>query len=56
LENIQEEEKEARETLKALQWNFAIVDGTVTQMVEEMKNVIIRHEKALTMTLVRHKK
>jgi hypothetical protein len=56
LENIQEEEKEARETLKALQWNFAIVDGTVTQMVEEMKNVTIHHEKALTMTLVRHKK
>jgi len=35
LENIQEEEKEARETLKALQWNFAIVDGIVTQMLEE---------------------
>jgi hypothetical protein len=55
LENTQEEEKEVRETLKALQQNFAIMDGTLTQMVEEMKNAAVCHEEALTTTLVRHK-
>jgi hypothetical protein len=55
LENTQEEEKEAKETLKALQQNFAIMDGTLTQMVEEMKNAVVCHEEALTTTLVRHK-
>ncbi len=51
----QEEEKEAKETLKALQQNFVIMDCTLTQVVEEMKNAIIRHEEALTITLVRDK-
>jgi len=32
-----------------------IVDGTFTQVVEEMKNVVVRHEEALTTTLVKHK-
>jgi len=55
LENTQEEEKEVRETLKALQQNFAIMDGTLNQMVEEMKNATVCHEETLTTTLVRHK-
>ncbi len=50
------ENKEARETLKALQQNFAIINDTFTQMVEEMKNAIVRHEKMLTTSLVKHKK
>jgi hypothetical protein len=55
LGKTQEEEKEAKETLKALQQNFVIMDCTLTQVVEEMKNAIIRHEEALTITLVRDK-
>jgi hypothetical protein len=31
------------------------VDGTFIQVVEEMKNVTICHEKTLTTTLVKHK-
>jgi hypothetical protein len=31
------------------------VDGTFTQMVEEMKNATACHEEALTTTLVKHK-
>jgi hypothetical protein len=41
--------------LKALQQNFAIVDGTLIRAVEEMKNAAICHEEMLTTTLVRHK-
>ncbi len=55
MEKTQKEEKEARETLKALQQNFLIMDCTLTQVVEEMKNATLRHEEALTTTLVRHK-
>jgi hypothetical protein len=33
-----------------------IVDGTFTRVVEDMKNVAVCHEEALTTTLVRHKK
>jgi hypothetical protein len=32
-----------------------IVDGIFIRMVEEMKNAVVRHEKMLTTTLVRHK-
>jgi hypothetical protein len=32
-----------------------IVDGTFIRVVEEMKNATIRHEKTLTITLVKHK-
>jgi hypothetical protein len=31
------------------------MDGAFTRVVEEMKNVAIRHEETLTTTLVRHK-
>jgi chromosome segregation ATPase len=31
------------------------VDGTLTQVVEEMKNATVSHEEALTTTLVKHK-
>jgi hypothetical protein len=31
------------------------VDGTLTQVVEEMKNATVCHEEELTTTLVRHK-
>ncbi len=55
LEKTQEEEKEAKETLKVIQQNFTIMDGAFTRVVEEMKNVAIRHEETLTTTLVRHK-
>jgi hypothetical protein len=32
-----------------------IVDGTFTQVAEEMKSAIVSHEEALTTTLVKHK-
>jgi hypothetical protein len=32
-----------------------IVDGTFTQVVEEMENATICHEETLTTTLVKHK-
>jgi hypothetical protein len=32
-----------------------IVDGTFTRVVEEMKNVVVRHEETLITTLVKHK-
>jgi hypothetical protein len=32
------------------------MDGTFTQMVEEMKNATIHHEITLTTTLLKHKK
>ncbi len=41
LEKTQVEEKEVKQTLKVLQQNFMIVDGTFTRVVEEMKNATI---------------
>jgi hypothetical protein len=32
-----------------------IVDGTLIQVVDEMKNAAIGHEEVLTITLVKHK-
>ncbi len=55
LEKSQKEEKETREILKVMEQNFTIVDGTLTWVVEEMKNATFCHEEALTTTLVRHK-
>jgi hypothetical protein len=49
------EETEIRETLKAPQYNFVIVDNTFTQVAEEMKNVVVWHDKMLTTTFVKHK-
>jgi hypothetical protein len=32
-----------------------IVNNTLTQLVEEMKNAVVQHEEMLTTTLVKHK-
>jgi hypothetical protein len=41
LEKTQVEEREVKETLKALQQNFKIVDITLTRVMEEMKNAVV---------------
>jgi hypothetical protein len=34
--------------------NFAIVDGKLTQVMEEMKNAVVCYEEMLTTTFIRH--
>jgi hypothetical protein len=36
--------------LATLQWNFDIMEGTLAQVVEEVKTIVVQYEGAMTTT------